>query len=160
MRKSWAQNHTKACHVEPSGLCKCPFEEPDEEYQVPSPTPTLCDVCGIELLHGMYPFCRGQAENHGSGWRQHIFPPCEVDLGKDGKVVISSVQDVRRMERESERRAANGEGQLLVWREFSQDRSNYDRNSLGENNQISPREFMNKKSRGQITTRRGGDWKR
>lgn len=39
---------------------------------------------------------------------------------------IDSLADIRRVERESEQRAANGEGQVLRWRDYSNDSSNRD----------------------------------
>lgn len=93
-----------------------------------------CDLCGITLEVGMWPgeMCKGNPAAHGQGLRRHSFIPVEVEV--DGKKhVISSFADVRRLERESERRAANGEGTLSIFRAFSQDSSNHDRNALGEN---------------------------
>lgn len=52
--------------------------------------------------------------------------------GSFAPVVIDSLSKLRQVERESEQRAANGEGQRMVWRDYSQDRSNGDVHTLGE----------------------------
>lgn len=43
---------------------------------------------------------------------------------------VTNFHDLRRIERESERAHANGDGQLLRWRDLSQDRSNRDVHSI------------------------------
>lgn len=58
------------------------------------------------------------------------FEPFEVDLG-DGPVQIGSLGDVRRIERESEKRYRNGDGAPFVFRAYSQDPSNRDVNVFG-----------------------------
>lgn len=140
--------------------CSCCLfwsEEKDETPIDTTPTPVICERCGVTMEWGMFPWCKGSPADHGSGLKQHIFSPVEVDLGKEGKVVLSSVMDARRLERESEKRAANGEGQQIVFRAFTQDKSNYDRNSLGENPRVP---FRTRNRRGQpFITRRGGDYK-
>ena len=45
--------------------------------------------------------------------------------------VIDSLAKLRRVERESEQRYKNGEGRPMVWRDYSQDRSNRDAHTLG-----------------------------
>lgn len=54
----------------------------------------------------------------------------EADLGLDGIVQINTIQDANRIERESLRREANGEGSAIVFRALHQDRSNMDRDVL------------------------------
>lgn len=44
---------------------------------------------------------------------------------------VESLGQIRRLERESEQRARNGEGEQLRWRDYSTDRSNRDQNSFG-----------------------------
>ena len=59
--------------------------------------------------------------------------PVEV-LQPDGSsktVEVSSLADIRRLERESEQAYRNGEGQPLRWRAYSQNASNQDINSFG-----------------------------
>ena len=51
--------------------------------------------------------------------------------GGNQQVTIDSLHKLRQVERESEQRARNGEGQPLVWRDYSQDASNRDVHTLG-----------------------------
>ena len=51
--------------------------------------------------------------------------------GQNNPVVIDSLHKLRTIERASEQQARNGEGQPIVWRAYSQDRSNRDVNTLG-----------------------------
>lgn len=50
--------------------------------------------------------------------------------GSHKTVHIGSLRDLRRVERETEQAQRNGEGQQLVWREWSQDKSNADVHSF------------------------------
>jgi hypothetical protein len=50
--------------------------------------------------------------------------------GQNREVVVDSLSKLRKIERESEDQYRNGEGQPLVWRSYSNDRSNRDRHSL------------------------------
>lgn len=66
---------------------------------------------------------------------------------------VGSLADIRRLERESEQREANGEGRRMVWRDYSQDRSNRDRHTLGEDPSLRPsKTFTNGTP---VTVRRG-----
>jgi hypothetical protein len=47
-------------------------------------------------------------------------------------VHVDSVQKLRRIERESEQAARNGEGQRMVWRRYAQDPSNRDQPTLSK----------------------------
>jgi len=47
-------------------------------------------------------------------------------------VLVESVAQIRKIERESEKRHADGVGQLLRWRVLSQDRSNTDQSSIAK----------------------------
>ena len=59
-------------------------------------------------------------------------------------VEINSLQTIRRLERESEQAARNGEGRPMVWRDFSQDRSNTDVHTLGKDPSLTPaKTFLN-----------------
>jgi hypothetical protein len=59
-------------------------------------------------------------------------------------VTISSLADIRRLERESEQRAKNGEGQALRWRDYSQDRTNRDVHTFGPDPSLRPpKRFLN-----------------
>jgi hypothetical protein len=52
--------------------------------------------------------------------------------GSHRAVTVGSLRQMRQIERASEQAARNGEGQPLVWRDYSQDRSNFDKHTLGE----------------------------
>ena len=53
-------------------------------------------------------------------------------------VTISSLHDIRRLERESEQAERNGEGRRMVWRDYSQDPSNADTHTLGKDPSLAP----------------------
>lgn len=80
------------------------------------------------------------------------------DRDERGRVItreIDSLHALRKVERESEQRARNGEGQPLVWRDYAQERSNRDRHTLakdpadphGAQAAINPRKFTPRKGR-------------
>lgn len=46
---------------------------------------------------------------------------------------VDSLHAMRKIERETEQLARNGEGQPLVWRDYSQTRSNFDQHTLAKN---------------------------
>ena len=58
------------------------------------------------------------------------FTPFEADVG-DTSVLVTSLHQARTLEREAERATANQEGQPMIFRHLSQDRSNMDRNVFG-----------------------------
>lgn len=59
-------------------------------------------------------------------------------------VTVSSLADIRRLEKESEQRARNGEGQVLRWRDYSQDRSNRDVHTIAPDPSLRPsKRFLN-----------------
>lgn len=55
----------------------------------------------------------------------------ETTDGRGNKVLIDSLSKLRKVESESERMAANGDGQRMTWRMYSNDRSNKDVNTHG-----------------------------
>ncbi len=63
------------------------------------------------------------------------FQEFETSVQKPGGgtevVHIDSLRKLRQVERESEQRSRNGEGQPLVWRDYAQDVSNHDVHTLG-----------------------------
>ena len=68
-------------------------------------------------------------------------------------VTISSLADIRRLERDSERAERNGEGRRMLWRDYSQDRSNWDQHTLGPDPSLKPaKTFTNGTP---VTVRRG-----
>lgn len=57
----------------------------------------------------------------------------QVDDAQGGHVEhVGSLSDLRRIERESFVRHANGEGRPMVWRDYSQDRSNADVHTIAK----------------------------
>jgi hypothetical protein len=70
----------------------------------------------------------------GSGWQ--TFSTFD---GRNQPVVIDSLRTLRRVERESEQLARNGEGQQINWRAYSQTRSNREVGSLGASPAQRPR---------------------
>lgn len=58
------------------------------------------------------------------------FQRFEVTDGRGLPVVVDSLHRLRQIERDSERDARNGLGQQMVWRDYSQDRSNTDQHTL------------------------------
>lgn len=66
---------------------------------------------------------------------------------------IGSLSDIRRIERESEQRARNGEGQTLVFRDYAQDPTNRDVHTLMADPSLRPpKRFTNGQP---VTLRRG-----
>ena len=53
-------------------------------------------------------------------------------------VTVSSLGDIRRLERESEQAERNGEGRKMVWRDYSQDHSNQHVHTLGADPSLKP----------------------
>jgi hypothetical protein len=69
-------------------------------------------------------------------------------------VTVSSLHDIRRLERDSEQAERNGEGRRMVWRDYSQNPSNWDTHTLGEDPSLKPsKTFVN----GQPVIARRGD---
>lgn len=54
----------------------------------------------------------------------------ETVRGQTVRTEISNLSDLRRVEREHEQLARNGEGRPLIWRDYSNDRSNGDVHTL------------------------------
>jgi hypothetical protein len=55
----------------------------------------------------------------------------EFQIDVDGQSVkVESLRQLRRIERDQEHKARNGEGSPLIWRDYSQDRSNRDVHTL------------------------------
>ena len=59
-------------------------------------------------------------------------------LGGFREEVVGSLADIRRLEKESETRARNHEGAPLVWRDYSQDRSNRHTHTLMADPSLTP----------------------
>lgn len=93
----------------------------------PVPIVDLCEKCGRPWEIGMWPTCKGNPQDHGAQNRYSPFPAFEVE----GHGVIDSITKLRRVEQETMRSYKNGEGAPLVFRAFTQDRSNSDQNVFG-----------------------------
>jgi hypothetical protein len=104
----------------------------------------FCSVCGQVLVDINVPIAigatRGAPLHCGTpaSWlpqvgRMDAYEPMQEFTTRDGQnreVVVDSLKKLRDIERESEQQYRNGEGQPLVWRHYSNDRSNRDRHSL------------------------------
>ena len=98
-------------------ICEnCGFELPDQ-YQSLTPAVAVCPVCHYVMQ---------------KSWQRRpraLFKPFTIDYGK-GPVEVTSLDQVRRIERESDRDFSEGKSGKMVFRAFSQDNSNYDVNTL------------------------------
>lgn len=68
-------------------------------------------------------------------------------------ITIGSLSDIRREERESEQRARNGEGQQLIWRDYSQSASNRDKHTMMDDPSLKAPKFYSNGTR--VKVRRG-----
>lgn len=103
-----------------------------------------CQVCGQVLVDVNVPIAigaqAGAPEHCGrpTAWipqvgRMDAYEPFQEFETRDGMnnlVVVDSLKKMRDIERDSEQRFRNGEGQPLVWRRYSQDASNRDVHAL------------------------------
>ena len=98
-------------------ICEnCGFSLPDQ-YQPWTAAVAVCPVCHHTMI---------------KSWQRRpraLFKPFTVDYGK-GPVEITSLDQVRRIERESAHEFDAGKSGKMVFRAFSQDDSNYDVNTL------------------------------
>ena len=105
---------------------------------------TTCDRKLYDVFKGQgvpRPVCPDDASHGEMEWlpsfssmRSHGFVPFDFEM--DGVTTkISDIGQVRRIEEESLKRTANGEGSPTIFRAFSQDQSNYDKNVFGERKQ-------------------------
>lgn len=102
-----------------------------------------CLFCGGPL--DWLPFARFSAFTDAEGGTgTHCFEKCTTTIDDPGapggyrEETIGSLADIRRLERESEQRARNGEGRRLVWRDYSQDRTNRDQHSFMADPTLTP----------------------
>jgi hypothetical protein len=103
-----------------------------------------CQVCGQVLTDVNVPIdlgARAGAPEHcgqKTAWipavgRMDAYEPFQEFVARDGanrEVVVDSLRTLRKVERESEQLARNGEGQPVAWRRYSQDKSNWDVHTL------------------------------
>jgi len=103
-----------------------------------------CQVCGEVLVDVNVPIALGArlgAPTHcgrPAAWipqvgRMDAYEPFQEFTARDGQnreVVVDSLSKLRKIERESEQDSRDGRGQPIVWRRYSQDRSNLHTHSL------------------------------
>ena len=105
-----------------------------------------CQTCGQVLLDVNVPIALGATagapEHCGqpTSWLPAVgrmdaasgpgFRAFDAFDGQNRKVTVDSLTKLRKIERQSEQDARNGEGQPLVWRRYAQDRSNVHTHSL------------------------------
>lgn len=95
-------------------------------YDIQKMMGELRPVCPVDKAHGEMEWLPSFSRGRSLG-----FTPFDHEM--DGKVErVNTIEDVRRIERESMQRAVNGEGSPTIFRAFSQDRSNYDKNVFGD----------------------------
>lgn len=87
-----------------------------------------CPVCPAKILMDWIPAIGGMDVG---GVKGAAFKAFETYDGQNRKIRVENMRDLRRLERESEQQARNGEGQPLVFRRWSQTDSNKDVNTLG-----------------------------
>jgi len=106
-----------------------------------------CQVCGQVLVDVNVPIAIGAMKgaplhcDRPTAWipqvgRMDAYEPFQEFEARDGQnnpVVVDSLKKLRDIERESEQQFRNGEGQPLVWRAYSNDRSNRDVHALHPN---------------------------
>lgn len=99
-----------------------------------------CEQCGY---HAEYWATRATAPSHCGQtmiWAPSRPPAVDArepfhktSLQANGRTyAIESLHDIRKAERDAEARYRNGEGQPLVWRDYSQEKSNSDRHTLAK----------------------------
>ena len=109
-----------------------------------------CPCCGVRIVDVdvpmsvgasnvvvTCPYCHIQADYIPTtramdvgGVKGSAFKAFDTYDGQNRKVRVENLRDLRRLERESEQQARNGEGQPLVFRRWHQDDSNKDVNTL------------------------------
>lgn len=97
---------------------------------------------------------------HTDGATNQSFQKFSVDV--DGtRVEVSSLHQLRRIERESEQRYRNGEGEALRFRLWNQDESNRDVNTFGSHGTLGDQSYGAEplKKSGKIGVRRHGEEK-
>jgi hypothetical protein len=105
-----------------------------------------CAVCGEVFVDVNVPIALGARKGapvhcgRPAAWLPQVgrmdagsgpgFTAFEARDGQNRRVTVDSLSKLRKIERESEQQARNGEGQPLVWRRYAQDRSNVHTHSL------------------------------
>ena len=94
-------------------------------------TAPLCPRCRIRMTWTPTRF-RTDLRTDGEGSSGATFQKFSVLDGSNRRVEIDSLHTLRKVERESEKMAADGIGQPIRFRAFAQDRSNMSVNTFGE----------------------------
>lgn len=107
-----------------------------------------CGVCGQVIVNVMVPAAIGQAAGAPDHCGRRAVPIPGIGAmdygavkgagfkgftttdGRGKRVEINSLHDLRRVEREAEQAARNGDGQRMVWRRYAQNDSNQDQPTL------------------------------
>jgi hypothetical protein len=105
-----------------------------------------CQVCGQVLVDIDVPITLGAIQgaplhcDQKTRWLPQVgrmdagngpgFQAFEAFDGQNRRVTVDSLRKLRALERESEADARNGRGQPIVWRRYSNDRSNHDQHTL------------------------------
>src|SRR5262245_3582637 len=104
----------------------------------------FCGTCGQVLVDVNVPIAIGAVKGaplhcgQVTSWIPQVgrmdayepFQEFECRDGRNNPVVVDSLHKLRQIERDSEQRYRDGEGQPLVWRHYSNDRSNRDVHAL------------------------------
>ena len=107
----------------------------------------FCSICGQLFVDVVVPAKLGASAgrpwhcSHPTSWIPQVqwmdakepFQRFTTRDGQNHEVVVDSVHKLREIERQSEQQYRNGEGQPLVWRHYSNDRSNRDVHALHPN---------------------------
>lgn len=98
----------------------------------------------------------GRMSAPGAGGFSPFTLPVEDPASPTGfrDVTVSTLADIRKLERSSEQAERNGEGRRMVWRDYNQDVSNRDVHTLGADPSLKPSKFY---SNGQRVVVRRGD---
>jgi hypothetical protein len=98
----------------------------------------ICESCGHVLPDQYNPYvsaiavCPECSFIMVKSWARDsrpLFQPFTVDYGK-GDTEISSLAQLRQIERDSEKACVEGKESQIVFRHFANDETNYDRNTL------------------------------
>lgn len=111
---------------------------------MPARNDYLCEICGLYKEYWCdgsdRPTCCGETMSWAPSRPPAVDakePYHEFDYEANGRRYhIDSLHALRKVEAESERMARNGDGAPLVWRDYSQDHSNFDRHTLAPGGNI------------------------
>lgn len=120
----------------------CDYSLPDQYFPRLEFVPPNCPTCLIAL------------QREWTTNRMHrTFEKFEFVEGNE-RIEIDSLSKLRDVERVSEQAYKEGRGRPFVWRQFSQDNSNMDRNVFGENLHPVIKERNGRSNRERIQIRR------